>query len=221
MSFAFLLYKKVVLLYTLPMMVFNRILSKPDFFEYLKHILDFQINDLRRSLELAKANFLVALGCMNTIEFLGGLRNGELGMKGKSESRFKEGVRLLGENIGVRLVSYTTGPGSELPLPEILPVDEDVMWSLRCGLTHQYLPKVKQVGFIFIGAGKFDPYRPFSIIERENGVSRIEPSMLIMDVASLIEAIERGYKTLVTELKKDEGKKSRAEKALSLVPELL
>ena len=201
---------------------FDRILSKPDFLEYLKHILDFQINDLRRGLELAKANFLVALGCMNTIEFLGGLRNGELGIKGKSESRFKEGVRLLGENIGVRLVSYTTtGPGSELPLPEILSVDEDDMWLLRCGLTHQYLPKVKKVGFIFIGAGKVDPYRPFSIIERENCVSRIEPSMIIMDVALLIEAVERGYKMLVTELKTDEGKKSRAEKALSRVPDLL
>jgi len=81
--------------------------------------------------------------------------------------------------------------------------------------------KVKQVGFIFIGAGNVDPYRPFSIIERENGVSRIEPSMLIVDVASLIEAIERGYKALVTELKSDEQKRSRAEKALSLVPELL
>ena len=82
--------------------IFSRILSKMDFFEYLNRVVGFQINDLRRSLELAKANFLVAVGCMNTIEFLSGLRNGELGMKGKSESCFKEGVRLLGDNIGVR-----------------------------------------------------------------------------------------------------------------------
>jgi hypothetical protein len=197
-------------------------LSKPDFFDYLQHILDFQMNDLRRSLELAKANFLVAVGCMNTIEFLGGLRNGELGMKGKAESRFKEGVRLLGGDIGVRLVLYdTSGSKSELPLPEMVSADEEVMWSLRCGLTHQYLPKVRRVGFVFIGAGKVDPYRPFSIIDRENGVSRIEPSMLIVDVASLIEAIERGYRTLVTELQADELKKSKAEKALALVPELM
>jgi len=197
-------------------------LSKPDFFDYLQHILDFQMNDLRRSLELAKANFLVAVGCMNTIEFLGGLRNGELGLEHKVESRFKEGVRLLGENTGVGLVLYdTSGSSSELPLPEIVPVDEDVMWSLRCGLTHQYLPKVRQVGFIFIGAGNVDPYRPSSIIERENGVSRIEPSMLVVDVASLIEAIEKGYQTLVAELQAGELKKSRAEKALARVPELM
>lgn len=200
--------------------IFSRILSKMDFFEYLNRVLGFQINDLRRSLELAKANFLVAVGCMNTIEFLGGLRNGELGMKGKSESRFKEGVCLLGENIGVRQVRFTTD-GTELSLPEIVPVDDNTMWSLRCGLTHQYLPKVKQVGFVFIGAGNVDPYRPFSIIERKNGVSRIEPSMIIVDVALLIEAIERGYETLVTELKADDERKSRAEKALTLVPELL
>ena len=192
------------------MTIFDRILSKPDFFENLKHILDFQINDLRHCLELAKANFLVAVGCMNTIEFLGGLRNGELGMKGKSESRFKEGVRLLGENYGVRFL-----------FPKMVPSDEDVMWTLRCGLTHQYLPRVKQVGFIFIGAGNVDPYRPFGIIERQNGISRIEPPLLMVDVASLIEAIERGYETLIAELKADEQKKTRAEKALSLVPELL
>jgi hypothetical protein len=206
----FLLYKKVILVYTLPMTIFNRIESKPDFFENLNHILNFQINDLRRGLELAKANFLVAVGCMNTIEFLGGLRNGELGMKGKSESRFKEGVRLLGENYGVRFL-----------FPEMVPADDDVMWALRCGLTHQYLPRVKRVGFIFIGAGKVEPYRPFGIIERENSISRIEPPLLMVDVASLIEAIERGYKTLITELKSDEQKKSRAEKALSLIPELI
>lgn len=200
--------------------IFSRILSKMDFFEYLNRVVGFQINDLRRSLELAKANFLVAIGCMNTIEFLGGLRNGELGMKGKSESRFKEGVRLLGDNIGVRLVQFTTD-GTELSLPEIAAVDDNTMWSLRCGLTHQYLPKVKQVGFIFIGAGNVDPYRPFSIIERENGVSRIEPSMIIVDVALLIEAIEKGYNTLVSELKADDEKRSSAEKALTLVPELL
>ena len=204
------------------MTIFNRILSESDFFAYLQHILDFQINDLRRSLELAKANFLVTVGCMNTIEFLGGLRNGELGMERKAESRFKEGVRLLGENTGVRLVLYdTNGSSSELPLPEIVPADEDVMWSLRCGLTHQYLPKVRQVGFIFIVAGNVDPYRPFGIIERENGVSHIEPSMLIVDVASLIEAIEKGCQTLIAELQADEVKKSRAEKALALVPELM
>jgi len=197
-------------------------LSKPDFFDYLQHILEFQMNDLKRSLELAKANCLVAVGCMNTIEFLGGLRNGELGMKGKAESRFKEGVRLLGENIGVRHVLYnTSGPKPELLLPEIVSVNEDVMWSLRNGLTHQYLPKVRQIGFIFIGAGNVDPYRPFSIIDRENGVSRIEPSMLIVDVALLLEAIEKGYRTLVAELHADELKKSRAEKALALVPELM
>jgi hypothetical protein len=201
---------------------FSRILNKMDFFEYLNRVLAFQMNDLKRGLELAKANFLVAVGCMNTIEFLGGLRNGELGLRGKVESRFKEGVRLLGENVGVRLILYDTiGSSSDLPFPQMIQANEDVMWSLRNGLTHQYLPKVTQVGFIFIGAGKVDPYRPFSIIERKNGVSRIEPSMIIVDVASLIEAIEKGYQNLVTEFQADEVKRARAEIALTRVPELI
>ena len=95
------------------------------------------------------------------------------------------------------------------------------MWTLRNGLTHQYLPRVKQVGFIFIGAGKVNPYRPFGLIERLNGTSYIEQSILTVDVSSLVESIENGCDKLFTELKTDELKKSRAEKALSLIPELL
>ncbi|MEK7396152.1 MAG: hypothetical protein AAB116_04350 [Candidatus Poribacteria bacterium] len=191
------------------MYLFDRILNKMDFFEYLNHVLAFQINDLKRSIEFAQANFLVAIGCMNTIEFLGGLRNGELGMRDKSKSRFKEGVLLLGTDYGVKFV-----------IPNMTSVDEDVMWTLRNGLTHQYLPRVNQVGFVWIGAGKA-PYRPFGMIERRNDTSYIERPTLMLDVSALVEAIENGCETLFVELKKDEYKKARAEKALSLIPELL
>ena len=57
------------------MTMLERILPSPDFIDNLQHIVNFQMNDLVRSLELAKAKFLVAVGCMNIIEFLGGLRN--------------------------------------------------------------------------------------------------------------------------------------------------
>jgi hypothetical protein len=204
-----------------PMTIFDRMLSETDFFTYFQHILNFQLDDLKRGLD-GKANFLVATGCMNTIEFLGGLCNGELGLNGRAESRFKEGIRLLGQNIGVQLVFFDTSSGKpELPLPEILPVNDVDMWTLRCGLTHQYLPKVKRVGFIWIGAGKKDPYRAFSIIDRQDGVARVEPSMLIVDVAALFEAIERSCQTLFTELHQDKLKRERAQRALSRVPELM
>ena len=64
--------------------------------ENLDKILEFQIKDLTNALYRGNANFLVAQGCMHVIEFLGGIRNGELRKRGKVESRFKEGIRLLG-----------------------------------------------------------------------------------------------------------------------------
>ena len=57
--------------------------------QVLDHIVEFQLNDLRKASDLAKANFLVATGCMNTIEFLGGVRNGLLGKPRNVERRFK------------------------------------------------------------------------------------------------------------------------------------
>ncbi len=35
----------------------------------LDHIMECQLNDLKKASILAKANFLCAVGCMNTIEF--------------------------------------------------------------------------------------------------------------------------------------------------------
>jgi hypothetical protein len=65
--------------------------------KYLDHVMGFQLNDLRKASILATANFLVAVGCMNTIEFLGGVDNGLLGKyeHGIVEKRFKNGVQLL------------------------------------------------------------------------------------------------------------------------------
>lgn len=97
---------------------------------------------------MATANFLVAVGCMNTIEFLGGVRNDELGMsnaekrakdkKAKSkvgeegvvESHFKAGVSLLGGEY------ITFGEGN--------------MYRLRNGLTHQYLLSLQGLACIKI-----------------------------------------------------------------------
>lgn len=98
--------------------------------EQLDHIMSFQLSDLRKGSILATANFLVAVGCMNTIEFLGGVRNGELGQCGKVEPRFTEGVRLLGGEYAV--------------------FGEGRMYDLRNGLTHQYAPSLKGVAHIAI-----------------------------------------------------------------------
>ena len=101
-----------------------------DTIKQLDHILNFQLSDLRKGLILATANFLVAIGCMNTIEFLGGVRNGKLGQNGTVNCRFKEGVALLGGE-------YTT-------------FGKDNMYKLRNGLTHQYLPSLKGLKHIVV-----------------------------------------------------------------------
>jgi hypothetical protein len=93
---------------------------------YLDHILDFQLNDLRKASILATANFLVAIGCMNTIEFLGGIDDELLGKGGEVGTRFKDGVRLL--------------QGEYIKPPTC---NEETMYELRNSLTHQYVAGLK------------------------------------------------------------------------------
>jgi len=191
-------------------MTLESMYPKRDFLTNLNHILDFQINDLKCCVQ--RANFLVAVGCMNTIEFLGGIRNGELGMPGRVESRFKEGVRLLPPDNGVRRLDRLTQP-----------VDEETMWQLRNGLTHQYLPKVNAVASIFIGAGVTagTRYNAIGEIQRASESVSVKGPILSVDVDSLVQAIEQGRGKLLEELRTDSAKRSGAEKALSRLPELL
>jgi len=100
------------------------------FFAKLDHILQLQLGDLKRS-HSARAHFLVILGCMHAVEFLGGVRIGKLGLPRNVKSRFVEGVRLLGgtyEDFG-----------------------EERMWQLRNSLTHEYGAKVRPFNRIRIG----------------------------------------------------------------------
>ncbi len=194
------------------MNILESMYPRREFFDRLNHILNLQINDLKRSIEVAGANFLVAQGCMNTIEFLGGIRNGELGMESrKVKSRFIEGVYLLGDVNGVRLLSDLTKA-----------MDAETMWGLRCGLIHQYLPKLDAVNGILIGAGTLGTrYEAIGEIERAEGGIGIKGRLVIVDLTALIKAIEAGRKKLMDELRIDESKKIRAEKALLSLPELL
>ena len=64
--------------------------------EELDRLVNRQITELWSMICDIKANMSVAALCMNLIEFLGGISNGELGKEGKVKSRFHEGVKLLG-----------------------------------------------------------------------------------------------------------------------------
>jgi len=129
-----------------------------DVLEQLDHILEFQLGDLVEVSSQQLANFLVAVGCMNTIEFLGGVRNGELGENHKVDSRFKEGVRLLGGE-------YTT-------------FGEDNMYRLRNGLTHQYLPSLDDLALIRI----LNDRNNNQAIFRDNGVLALNVARLVDDI---------------------------------------
>jgi hypothetical protein len=182
---------------------------KLDFFPYLKYIFELQINDLKSCEKLA--SFLVAVGCMNVIEFLGGIRSGELGKQGKVECRFKEGVRLLGSDNGVRCLDRLTKP-----------VDEQTMWQLRNGLTHQYLPKVKLIATIIVSSGDTGTRNNVvGKIKRTNKHVGIKSPILSVNVIKLVRAIEQGQENLLKELRADSATKLRAEKVLFQLPELL
>jgi len=105
-------------------------MAQQDIIAHLDHIMDFQLSDLRKASICATANFLASIGAMNTIEFLGGVKNGKLGSKSDVRSRFIAGVNLLGG--------------------EYVRFGADSMWGLRNSLTHQYVPTLEGVSHITI-----------------------------------------------------------------------
>ena len=157
----------------------------------LDHIVGFQLNDLHKASDLAKANFLVAMGCMNTIEFLGGVRNGLLGKPGNVERRFKEGVRLLNQ-------AYTSSY-----------VGEDAMYALRNGLTHQYVAGLQQYPQIYIANKDSDP-----------SIGIIGNTTIVLNVAGIVRDLEDAWKRLKQELEQDPQKLELARQALDRLPEL-
>ena len=55
--------------------------SDEEFFKVLNKLIDIQLNDIEKSFS-AETDILCVIGCMNLIEFMGGIRNGKLGQKG-------------------------------------------------------------------------------------------------------------------------------------------
>ena len=157
----------------------------------LDHIVGFQLNDLRQASELAKANFLVAMGCMNTIEFLGGVRNGLLGKRGNVERRFKEGVRLLDQG-------YTSSY-----------VGEDAMYELRNGLTHQYVAALPRYPQIFIINN-----------DSNRSITVIGSTTIVLNTAGMVRGLENAWKRLRQELEQDQQRLEFAQQALERLPEL-
>lgn len=161
--------------------------------EQLEKIREFQIEDLKKSLELGKANFLVAVGCMNTIEFLGGVDNGELGQPGMVECRFRAGVRLLNGE-------YMNPPNC----------DEGIMYRLRNGLLHQYLPSLKGIREIKIIN---NPQYDWAIYRSQDKFK--------LNVARLVCDLEVAWQRILNELPANKTKFDLVRRRLAKLPKLL
>ena len=168
-------------------------ISADNVLEYLDRILSAQIIDLKHtSIVAPKALMLVTIGCMNSIEYLGGIDNGLLGEKNKAGNRFKNGIRLLnGENMD--------NPSYE----------NQLMWDLRNGMTHQYIPSLEHIQIRHIKITSLWTDNQAIVIEGEN---------LTLNVAQLIKDIDITWHKLEKSLETDQNKRSRLAKILDSFP---
>jgi len=169
-------------------------ITPEDVLPYLDHvIMEFQLNDLQKAAIKAKANFLVAIGCMNTIEFLGGIETELLGKKeGKAGDRFKAGIQLL---------------SGEYVNPPIC--DEDIMYELRNGLAHQYLASIEKMHI-----------RHILIVndwQTKQAIFR-DVDEFTLNVAQLIQDLGMSWRKLRTTLQTDQAKLTRLAMLLNSLP---
>ena len=153
-------------------------------------IMAFQLNDLRKASMDAKANFLVAIGCMHTIEFLGGVDTELLGKEGHVRDRFEAGTRLLSGE-------YINPPTC----------DEKIMYELRNGLTHQYLVSIRSVRHILI----VNDWKAAKAIFRDD-------KLFTLNIAQLIKDLEMAWCKLRTNIEKDRDKLARLSVLLNSLP---
>jgi hypothetical protein len=179
----------------------NEDASNSEFFKKLDHLLNIQIDDLRTALASMNAPFLVACGCMNTIEFLGGILDGKLGEKNQAKTRFFDGIDLLGQELGIRRFDFRS-------------ITKNTLWQLRNALTHEYVPKVDEIGWIMIHVGIDDNGVTGSSFSNKHG-------LLTVDLNELVKAIESARLNLLSKLKTDITKMERAKYVINLFPEIV
>jgi len=174
-----------------------------EFYEALNKLIELQLADIDRSLS-AGADVLCLVGCMNLIEFLGGVRNGKLGKRGGAESRFKEGVRLLG---GKWSSKNSLG--------------EDTMWTLRNALVHQYIPAATEndIGVFHVQGSRWIAFVDDHAIRPPHFKTegRIPISTQIR-VIRLINDLKSAREKLITELRNNDDLRNKMIKILWWLP---
>lgn len=160
----------------------------PTVHERLQKLHEFQIGDLRKARD-AGANFLVAVGCVNATEFVGGIIDGSLGQRGKERSRFESGVVLLGP-------MYEQRQAGEL-------------WRLRCSLVHAYLAD-PGLGYERVEIGN-DPRYPFAFPPTE------DPRLFVLNVWQWVEDLNSVW-FKVSDALDDRATAVKAAQALKRIP---
>jgi hypothetical protein len=152
-----------------------------DFVEYYfkEFVFGFMYNDIRRTIDLAKANFLAALGLSVYTEVMGGLVTGHLRNAHSSRKNYEAFLPFLGKD-------YVA-----------LHKQIDLYERVRCGLVHQYFVKgramiaVKSIrrsasGIVY--TSKFDHiciYLERYFEDFKNGVQRYHSILLSGDTEAL------------------------------------
>jgi hypothetical protein len=160
----------------------------------LKHIRDFQITDLRKTDELASANFLVCVGCLNATEVLGGVKTGLLGSRsGDASTRLRSGLAALG---GV----YSKH-------------EQDIV-DLRNSMVHAYVGKVRNHANVDIASRK-DPYASLITL----GI-QIVNGTFVVNVSRWIEDLNSVWSSVLDEITADPERGRRIARALEELPTL-
>jgi len=165
----------------------------------LEDILEFHLEGLETI--SAKFELLCLIGCMNMIEFIGGIHNGRLGIRGEEPIRFKEGVRFLG---GIYSDSNILG--------------EQRMWELRCAITHQYIPEICDTEVIKVGkvyCVKNPDKKPKEVLANIKDRNRF---LLEIKLDKLVSDLKEASLRLIKQLREDKGMRDIADKQFNKLP---
>jgi hypothetical protein len=178
------------------------------FLKYLNIILDQQIDDIWKACD-AHADMLCLVGCMNMIEFIGGVLNGELGLKNKAKSRFQAGFDIFSDNWkrGIFTKSHII-------------FDKDDMWDLRNYLTHQYTAKVRKYQTVII-TGTEDKKIEFWYGKEQSNGTADDRLIVSVPVTGLMLELADARKKLLSLLEQDKKIRDRASFALSRLPKII
>jgi hypothetical protein len=107
-----------------------------------EYVTGFIFSDIENSIK-ATANFTVAQALMSYTEFMGALINGHLGETGHSHDDFNRFLKYLSWNgnddyYSNFKIKYKEGPSTREK-------SVDIYTAFRCGLVHEYLPKLPSI----------------------------------------------------------------------------